>query len=67
MIPNRQEIEAEVERLLEILDKMDGDADLEPETVEQQHDAEAEITWASGIAPDWFIIAHRARSKIVRR
>ncbi|PSJ50339.1 hypothetical protein [Pseudaminobacter soli (ex Li et al. 2025)] len=63
----RAAIEAEIERLLCILDSMDGDADLEPEAVEEQHDAEAELTWNSGLAPEWFVIAERARQKAPQR
>lgn len=59
----RAAIEAEIERLLCILDNMDGDSDLEPEPGEEQHDAEAELTWTSGLAPEWFVIAERARRK----
>lgn len=64
---NRTAIEAEIERLMCILDGMDGDPDLEPEPVEEQHDAEADLTWTSGIAPGWFIIAESARRKTRRR
>lgn len=67
MRPDRAAIEAEIERLLCILDSMDGDPDLEPEPLEEQHDAEAELTWHSGLAPEWFVIAERARLKTPRR
>lgn len=67
MRPDRAAIEAEIERLLCILDSMDGDPDLEPEPPEEQYDAEAELTWNSGMAPDWFVLAERARRRISRR
>ncbi|PSJ53651.1 hypothetical protein [Pseudaminobacter soli (ex Li et al. 2025)] len=63
----RAAIEAEIERLLCLLDNMDGDPDLEPDPLEEQHDAEAELTWNSGLAPDWFVIAERARQKAPQR
>lgn len=64
---DRAAIEAEIERLICLLDKMDVDSDLEPEPLEEQHDAEADLTWTSGIAPGWFIIAESARRKTRRR
>lgn len=64
---DRAAIEAEIERLISLLDNMDGDADFEPEPLEEQHDAEAELTWNSGLAPGWFVIAERARQKAPRR
>ena len=67
MIPTRAEIEAEIERLLVLLDAMDGDSDFEPEPLEEQHDAEANLTWNSGAAPPFFIIAERARRKAANR
>lgn len=63
MIPTRAEIEAEVERLIALLDEMDGDPDFEPEPQEEQHDDETDLTWNSGVAPDWFVIAESARRK----
>lgn len=66
MIPIRALIEAEIERLIALLDVLDGDPDFEPEPVEEQHDAEADISWCSGIAPTWFVIAERARTKVKR-
>lgn len=62
----RQLLEGAIERLIGLLDEMDGDPDLEPEPPEEQHDAEADLTWASGIAPNWFVMAERARRKVSR-
>lgn len=59
----RQLLEGAVKRLIDLLDEMDGDPDFEPEPLEEQHDAEADITSASGIVPNWFVIAERARRK----
>lgn len=59
----RQLLEGAIKRLIDLLDEMDGDPDFEPEPLEEQHDAEADVTWASGIAPDWFVIAEKARRK----
>lgn len=59
----RQLLEGAIERLIDLLDEMDGDSDFEPEPLEEQHDAEADVTWVSGIAPNWFVIAERARRK----
>lgn len=64
MILSRAEIAAEIERLITILDEMDGDADLEPDPCEEQHDAEAELTWNSGAAPEWFVVAEQARRRV---
>lgn len=36
----REQIERVIERLIELLDAIDGDADLEDEPLEEQHDAE---------------------------
>jgi len=36
----RQQLEAAIERALALLDSLDGDPDLEPETDEDTHDAE---------------------------
>lgn len=66
MIPTRALIEAEIERLIALLDVLDGDPDYELEPIEEQHDAEADISWCSGIAPTWFVIAERARTKARR-
>ncbi|MBD0416128.1 hypothetical protein [Oryzicola mucosus] len=59
----RAAIEAEIERLLTILDGFDGDPDLEEEPFEEQHDQEAEVSWTSGIAPEWFVLAENGRRK----
>lgn len=64
MIPTRAEIEARIEFLISVLDRMDGDPDFEPDLLEEQHDAEAELTWSSGMAPDWFMAAEKARRKV---
>lgn len=64
MRTDRAAIEAEIERLLTLLDNLDGDADFEPEPLEEQHDPEAELTWANGLAPGCFVVAERARRKI---
>ncbi len=63
MISTRAEIEAEVERLIALLDVMDGDPDFELEPPEEQHDQETDLTWNSGVAPDWFVVAETARRK----
>ncbi|TPK70284.1 hypothetical protein FJ930_18335 [Mesorhizobium sp. B2-4-15] len=34
----RRRIESTIEHLIGVLNELDGDADLEPETVEEQHD-----------------------------
>ncbi|MDX8438376.1 hypothetical protein [Mesorhizobium australafricanum] len=38
----RRRLEDTIEHLITILDELDGDPDVEPETVEEQHDIEAE-------------------------
>lgn len=63
MKPDRLSITAEIERLIDMLDQMDDDTDLEIEPAEEQHDAEADLTWANGYAPDWFVIAERSRQR----
>ena len=60
---DRFSIAAEIERLIDMLDQMDDDPDLELEPLEEQHDAEADLTWRNGYAPDWFVIAERSRRK----
>jgi|GEM_PF-1797171 len=60
---DRYSIAAEIERLIDMLDQMDEDPDLEPEPLEEQHDAEADLTWTNGYAPDWFVIAERSRRR----
>lgn len=63
MTPTRQEIETEVERLLTILDQMDGDPDYEEEPIEDQYDQEADLTWNTETGPYWFVVAEQARKK----
>lgn len=59
----RQLLEGAIERLIDILDKMDDDSDFEPEPLEEQHDAEADLTWRSGTAPLFYIVAEQAQRK----
>lgn len=63
MILSRAKIEALIESLLTILDIMDGDPDFEGEPLEEQHDAEANISWNTEVSPYWFVIAEQARKK----
>ncbi|TIQ35973.1 MAG: hypothetical protein E5X48_11145 [Mesorhizobium sp.] len=37
---SRKRIEATIEHLIAVLDEMDGDPDMEPEPIEEQHDRE---------------------------
>lgn len=67
MIPTRAEIEAEIERLMAIIDAMDGDPDFEPEPPEEQHDAEADLTWKSDTVPLFYVIAERERRKAIQK
>ena len=60
----REQVEGLIEYLIMHLDDADGDPDFEPDLLEEQHDAEAELTWNSGMTPDWLIIAERARRKV---
>ncbi|MFD1791493.1 hypothetical protein ACFSE0_07560 [Ochrobactrum teleogrylli] len=60
---DRLSIAAEIERLIDMLDQLDDDPDLELEPPEEQHDAEADLTWTNGYAPDWFVISERAKRK----
>ncbi|MBZ9693952.1 hypothetical protein [Mesorhizobium sp. CO1-1-9] len=53
----RRRIMATIEHLIGVLDEMDADADLEPETVEEQHDREAD----GSSARDGFVLAEAAR------
>ncbi|YBV97938.1 hypothetical protein M1D80_14115 [Phyllobacteriaceae bacterium JZ32] len=64
---DRQAIAAEIERLIGLLDEIDGDPDYEPEPLEEQHDAEADLTWKNGHAPPWFVLAERSRRKARRK
>ncbi|MGC0053688.1 hypothetical protein ACNSPG_11560 [Brucella pituitosa] len=60
---DRLSVAAEIERLIDMLDQMDDNPDLEPEPLEEQHDAESDLARANGYAPDWFVIAERSRRK----
>ncbi|MER8514763.1 hypothetical protein NKH47_17670 [Mesorhizobium sp. M1060] len=53
----RRRVEATIEHMLGLLDEMDGDPDLEPEPVEEQHDREA--------ASFTYVLADRARRRRV--
>jgi hypothetical protein len=66
MTATRAEIVAEIDRLISLLDQMDGDADYEIELPEEQHDAEADLTWHNGHAPEWFVIAEKERKKSIK-
>ncbi|MER8938757.1 hypothetical protein NKH82_04520 [Mesorhizobium sp. M0915] len=48
-------VEATIEHMIGLLDHMDGDPDLEPETIEEQHDLEA--------ADTSFVLVERSRRK----
>jgi hypothetical protein len=54
----RQRIEDVIERLIGILDELDGDPDVEPEPLEEQHDAEADQMDRASMG---FVIAERRR------
>ncbi|TPM33751.1 hypothetical protein FJ955_03155 [Mesorhizobium sp. B2-2-2] len=59
----RRRIEATIEHLIHTLNEMDGDPDLEPETIEEQHDREADPA-ERGIADKAsanFVLAEAAR------
>ncbi|RWK79626.1 MAG: hypothetical protein EOR51_11995 [Mesorhizobium sp.] len=51
----RRRVEATIEHMIGLLDEMDGDPDLEPEPIEEQHDREA-------VDPS-FALAERSRRK----
>ena len=59
----RHRIGVTVDRLIAILDEIDGDPDLEPEPTEEQHDAEAELTWTTAPIPMFYVIAENARRR----
>jgi hypothetical protein len=59
----RRDIEDAIEDLIDLLDDIDGDPDVEPEPLEEQHDCEAEFTWTSDEIPRFYVIAERARRK----
>lgn len=63
---DRLSVPAEIERLIDMLDQMDDDSDLEPEPLDEQHDAESDLAWANDYGPDWFVIAERSRRKANR-
>lgn len=67
MKSKRQLLEGAIERLIQIVDEMDGDPDFEPEPTEEQHDTETDLTWNSGVAPYWFVVAETARRKSKRQ
>lgn len=58
----RRHIEDAIERLIDLLDDVDDDSDFEPDPIEEQHDQEAELTWASDVPP-FYVVAERARRK----
>ncbi len=64
MTPTRVEIEAEIERLLSILEALDR-----PCAAKNRASiaVEAEVNWVSGIAPTWFVIAERARKNAAKK
>lgn len=64
---DRSAIEAEIDRLIALLDRLDGDPDLEEDDAEFQGDEEADLTWNSGIAPNWYLIAETKRREGRRR
>ncbi|MER8567643.1 hypothetical protein NKH85_16985 [Mesorhizobium sp. M0924] len=53
----RRRVEATIEHMIGLLDEMDGDPDLEPELVEEQHDLEA-----TGFT---YVLAERVRRRRV--
>lgn len=60
---NRNRVELAIECLIGLLDDLDGDPDFEEESVEEQHDAEADLTWISSDIPPFYVIAERARRR----
>jgi hypothetical protein len=58
----RRLLEGAIECLIELLDDVDGDPDLEPEPIEEQHDAEAVPVTVKPVprASPGFVIAERA-------
>ena len=60
---DRALIERAVEALVDLLDHLDGDPDFEADPMDEQHDVEADLTWASQGAPPWFHWAETARQK----
>lgn len=61
----RRRVEATIEHLIEVLDELDGDADLETEPAEEQHDGEDDPA-ENGIvdrASLAFVLARISRSR----
>ncbi|MDH7789151.1 hypothetical protein [Ochrobactrum sp. AN78] len=56
-------VAVEIERLIDMPDQMDDNPDLEPEPLEEQHDAESDLARANGFAPDCFVIAEQSSRK----
>jgi hypothetical protein len=59
----RRRVEATIDHMIGLLDQMDGDTDLEPETVEEQHDREADPFLRPDAA---FVVAEMARRMRLR-
>lgn len=66
MTCTRAEMVARIDRLIGLLDQLDGDPDYEMELPEEQYDAEADLTWHTGHAPDWFVVAEKERRKSIK-
>lgn len=65
----RRRIEATIDHMIDMLDAMDGDPDLEPEPVEEQHDREDDPA-ERGIADKaamGFVLAELSRQRGNRR
>ncbi len=45
----RQRVERTIEHMIEMLDELDGDPDLEPEPIEEQHDSEIDLPPISAV------------------
>lgn len=67
MISQRRRIELAIEFLIEALDQRDGDPDLEPDPFEEEHNAEADLTWTTENVPPFYIMAERARCRAKSR
>jgi hypothetical protein len=67
MNPARKRIEDAIEGLIEALDEIDGDFDLEDDPIEEQHDAEADLTWTTAPIPTFYVIAENARRRASQR
>ncbi|WP_442583144.1 hypothetical protein ACSBOB_14790 [Mesorhizobium sp. ASY16-5R] len=63
LIGIRPLIEDAIERLIAVLDDIDGDPDLEVDEVEEQDDAEADVTWQSESVPSFYLLAEAARRR----